>query len=610
MEYMKKLIEVALPLEAINRESAREKSIRHGHPSTLHLWWSRKPLATARAVLFASLVDDPSSHPELFPTDKEQEEERQRLFRIIERLVIWENPHNEQVLTEARAEIMNSTGGNPPAVLDPFCGGGSILLEAQRLGLKAFGSDLNPVAVLVTKALVEIPPKFSGMPPVNPKVRAELNATIGWKGAKGLAEDVRYYGQWMREEALKRIAHLYPTVRLPKEQGNGQAAVIAWLWARTVKCPNPACGCEMPLTSKWWLSKKKGKEAWVEPVIKESRIEYEVRYGKGPVPEGTVNRKGAKCICCGAPANFDYIRAEGKVGRMKAEMLAVVAEGLNGRVYLSVVEEQVKSAHVPKPEYFPDAELPTNPRDFKTPNYGMTRFSDLFTNRQLTALATFSQLVGKAREKIKNDALSTGINIDKAQEYAKAVSVYLAFAVDKLADRCSTICSWDVTRDGIRNTFARQAIPMVWDFAEVNPFSNSSGNFLNCLEWCEKYLRYANPKALGFVRQKNAIEGFALDEDVVVSTDPPYYDNIGYADLSDFFYIWLRQSLKQVYPELFSTVLVPKAAELIATPYRFDGDKQKAKEFFEDGFPIVMYLKHLRECLTMNSSSSDGPRPC
>ncbi len=258
MSSRKKLIEVALPLVAINEASAREKSIRHGHPSTLHLWWARRPLAACRAVLFASLVDDPSEHPEEFPDEQAQTQERERLFRLIEQLVKWESSTDENTLQQARAEIRKSTGSNPPPVLDPFAGGGSIPLEAQRLGLEAHASDLNPVAVLINKALIEIPPKFAGRPPVNPQARQSLMGG-DWHGARGLADDIRYYGKWMRDEAEKRIGHLYPRVTLPKEYGGGEATVIAWLWTRTVTCPNPACSAKMPLVRSFYLSTKKGK---------------------------------------------------------------------------------------------------------------------------------------------------------------------------------------------------------------------------------------------------------------------------------------------------------------------------------------------------------------
>jgi putative DNA methylase len=402
--YRKKLIEVALPLEAINAESAREKSIRHGHPSTLHLWWARRPLAACRAVLFASLVDDPSALPEQFPTLEVQEAERQRLFRIIEKMVKWENVNNEEVMDAARAEIMRSTGGNPPPVLDPFCGGGSIPLEAQRLGLEAHASDLNPVAVLITKALIEIPPKFANLPPVHPGDKMART----WKGAQGLAEDVRYYGKWMRDEAFKRIGHLYPKVRLPKEHGGGEATVIAWIWARTVTCPNPACGARMPLISSFALSTKKGKEAWVEPLIDQAAktVRFTVKSGAGTLPDGTVNRNGARCIVCEMPVPFEYVRAEGKAGRLGAQMIAIVAEGQRGRTFVPPAQCQEAIAQEARSTWQPDTSLPDGALGFRVQSYGMTKHSHLFSGRQLVALTTFSDLVSEARQQVLNDALS------------------------------------------------------------------------------------------------------------------------------------------------------------------------------------------------------------
>ena len=588
---IKKLIEVALPLEAINKESAREKSIRHGHPSTLHLWWARRPLAAARAVIWSSLVDDPSSHPELFPTEEEQTQERQRLFAILEELVKWENSNNKEVLNEAKAEIMKSTNGNPPALLDPFAGGGAIPLEAQRLGLEAHASDLNPVAVMINKAMIEIPPRFAGMAPVNPEAQASIGGSEAWSGAQGLAEDVRYYGEWMKQEAYKRIGHLYPKVKVPEEQGGGKATVIAWIWARTVKCPNPACGCEMPLVRSFELSKKKGKAAWVEPVFDSERAEYLMHHDGKPQLGGTVNRKGAVCACCAAPVEFPYIREEGRQGRIGERLVAVVAEGKNRRIYITADEIQMLAAKVAKPDDYPQAAIPNNPRDFKTPNYGMSDFSELFTNRQLTALTTFSALVAEAQKKATEDAITAGMLEDHGPladggsgtaAYGQAVGIYLSFVISKLADRGSTICSWDSSRDGLRNTFGRQAMPMVWDYAEGNPFSNSSGCFDNMIDWITKCIRLLPAQNNGVVQQCDAQSDIGLRE-LMVSTDPPYYDNIGYADLSDFFYVWMRRTLKDTYPKLFRTVLVPKAEELVATPYRFEGSIERAKEYFEDG---------------------------
>lgn len=572
--YKKKLIEVALPLEEINHHAAREKSIRHGHPSTLHLWWARRPLAACRAVLFASLVDDPSAHPEKFPTEEAQRKERDRLLDILKRLVPWEASNDPDVLAEARREILASTGGNPPPVLDPFCGGGSIPLEAQRLGLKAYASDLNPVAVLITKALVEIPPKFANQPPINPEARSRIGGDQNWRGAAGLAEDVRYYGEWMRDRAFERIGHLYPKVKLPKEQGGGEATVIAWLWARTVKCPNPACGAQMPLVRSFVLSNK--RNIYVEPVVDRARksVEFRVRQG-GKAPEGTVNRRGARCIVCGRPVPFDHVRAEGKAGRMSAQLMAIVAEGKVGRIYLPADPTHATAAAAASPTWVPAFDLPHDPRHFNTPNYGMRRFSDLFTPRQLVALVTFSDLVGEARAKLLADGAS--------DDYANAVSTYLALAVDKAADYWSSICTWHSSRETIRNTFARQAMPMVWDFAECNPFSDSTGNWGGCLDWPREVLELLPTYKASVVQQADAVDLPGQPRELLCSTDPPYYDNIGYADLSDFFYVWLRRSLKDLYPELFRTVLTPKAEELVATPYRFKGDPQQAQRFFEDG---------------------------
>lgn len=591
----KKLIEVALPLEKINAESAREKSIRHGHPSTLHLWWARRPLAAARAVIWSSLVDDPSSHPEKFPTEEDQNKERQRLFKILEDLVVWENSNNEDILNAAKAEILKSTDNNPPALLDPFAGGGAIPLEAQRLGLEAHAHDLNPVAVTINKAMIEIPPRFAGKAPVNPDAQVSAMRN-GWSRAQGLAEDVRYYGEWMKQEAYKRIGHLYPKVKVPHEQGGGEATVIAWIWARTVKCPNPACGCEMPLASSFVLSKKKGKEAWIEPQFdyEAKKITYKVRLGKGKVPEAPKTARGAKfkCIMCGETTTDDYIKQESVNGRMGSVLMGIVAEGKHGRLYVSPTEEHVLTAQCSKPEgEYPEQRLPYDPRNIWCVNYGLDTYDKLFTNRQLTALTTFSELVSEAQAKAEADAVAAGMKNDHlplcnggdgARAYGEAVGVYLAFAVDKAANLWSSICGWMNDRGAFRETFARQAIPMTWDFAEANPFSGSGGSFELFLARCADTIEYFPLSLEGIAQQFDAQSDCGL-RNIMISTDPPYYDNIGYADLSDFFYVWMRQSLKDTYPELFSTMLVPKVEELIATPYRHDGSVENAKSFFEDG---------------------------
>lgn len=599
----RKLIEVALPLEAINREAAREKSIRHGHPSTLHLWWARRPLATARAVLFAQLVDDPASRPEAEEiADPEERDhwiraERARLFRMIEKLVKWENTTNTELLKEAHEEILRSTDGNPPPIVDPFAGGGTIPLEAQRLGLEARASDLNPVAVLINKALIEIPPKFAGQAPVFPDV---AGSKLGeWPNATGLADDVRRYGQWMRDEAEKRIGHLYPKAKL---DDGSDATVIAWIWARTVTCPNPACGIEMPLVKSWWLGKKKGKEAYVVPEVVdgpgqkkvEFRIGHDPKKGPSKDEDGTVGRSGAECAACATAVDLKYLRSEACAGRMGAALLATVAEGNRRRVYLPPTDDAIDAANVGVPANTPAASIPPKAPSFRVQAYGMTKWSDLFTNRQLTALTTFSDLVSEARERLLADAQAAGMPVGErlvdggtsAAAYADAVSTYLGFAISRLTNKNSTICSWDSSTkmEAVRSVFARQALPMSWDFAEANPWGGSSGDFAEDLQWVTRVLDRLTGSVRACAGQADAADrGY---EGQLISTDPPYYDNIGYSDLSDFFYVWLRRSLQPIHPTILGTMLVPKAEELVANPYRHDGTAG-AKQFFEDGFRHV-----------------------
>lgn len=574
-EYKKKLIEVALPLEVINRESAREKAIRHGHPSTLHLWWARRPLVACRAVLFASLVDDPSAHVDQFPTEDDQERERQRLFRIIEDLVKWENSTNETVIAAARAEIMRSTDGNPPPVLDPFCGGGSIPLEAQRLGLEAYGSDLNPVAVLITKAMIELPPKFASLPPVNPDATAKLG-NAGWSGAQGLANDVRYYGRWMRDAAVRHIGHLYPTVTLPSEHGGGEATVIAWLWARTVKCPNPACGVAMPLVRSFTLSSKKGRETFIEPIVDNGEIQFEIRRGT-KAPEGTVGRNGAKCVRCDSTVPLAYIREEGQASRLGVQMMAIVASGNRRRIYLPPDAKHTSTAAAASPDGAPDTELPTRALGFRVQGYGMARHRDLLTDRQLASLVELASLVDGARGQLLEDGADG--------EYANAVATYLALGVSKVANRSNMIASWMSSVECPGHMFARQTVSMSWDYAEANVLTGPSGSFLSMIDNTAAGLEAIGgwtARMPGSVDQLDA-KASVERQRFLVSTDPPYYDNVGFADLSDFFYIWLRQAAQSIYPSLFSTLLTPKDAEVIASPERFGGDRERAEKHFEKG---------------------------
>ena len=690
MKIKKKLIEVALPLNAINTASAREKSIRHGHPSTLHLWWARRPLAAARAVIFAQMVDDPSGYVDVLLSDPKKkraaereckkrvaghaakralarddaiaepqptleeviaEQERDRLFAIIEDFVLWENTTNEEVLEPARREIWQSwrracaeNAAHPraaeifdrhtlPAFHDPFAGGGALPLEAQRLGLEAHASDLNPVAVLINKAMIEIPPKFAGRPQVNPAARQE-KSLIGreWKGAQGLAEDVRYYGQWMREEAEKRIGHLYPKVEITEkmvaerpdlERYKGrELTVIAWLWARTVKSPNPAfADVDIPLVSTFMLSTKKGKEAYVNPVIEGRGYRFTVKVWKPPDTDaataGTKLSRGAnfQCVMSGSPITGDYIKAEGQAKRMGARLMAIVAEGDRGRVYLAPTAEHEETSGKAMPEWRPEGDVPARLTGGTCVPYGLSTWADLFTPRQLVALTTFSDLVTEARARVERDAIVAGLPDDSTPlrdggtgdtAYAEAVGVYLAFALSKQADLGNSLCRWEPIAQCPRQLFGRQAIPMVWDYAEGNPLGNNSGSWAvfvdGIVKAFSKAFEFVQTSTSGRCRQADAGTQ-SISSGKVASTDPPYYDNIGYADLSDFFYVWLRRSLRPVFPELFATLAVPKAEELVATPYRH-GNKEKAETFFlagmgqamqrlagqtHPGFPVTIY---------------------
>ena len=621
--YRKKLIEVDLPLDDINRESAREKSIRHGHPSTLHLWWARRPLAACRAVIFASMVDDPSSCPDEFPTEEEQRAERERLHGIITQLVKWESTDENQpaardLLAEVRYEIARSVARSrgkiaPPAptgrdastsggesevldylrehtlpIYDPFAGGGSIPLEAQRLGLNAIASDLNPVAVLINKALIELPPKFKHRPPVNPEADP-IGTTVGkgrkqqrlpWRGASGLADDIRYYGAWMREEAFKRIGHLYPKVKLPD---GSEATVIAWLWARTVPCANPACGLQMPLLKTFQLSKKKNNEHWTRPVVdyEAKRVSFVVQNHNEGVPDrGTVDRHGALCIACNNAAPLSYVREQGRIGNMGEQMTAIVAEGESGRFYASPNDEHIQTARFAEPTWKPTGNLPDRALGFRVQRYGFTQWHQLFTKRQLTALATFNNLQTAVRRQIIQD----GGN----DNYANAICTYLALAFGREVDMCCSFDRWHNSGEKITGVFGRQAISMIWDFAESNPFSDSTGNWMAHIEWVAKVVKRlpadANSSA---AHQADASTTIHAKDGPVIVTDPPYYDNIGYADLSDFFYVWLRPLLRDIYPDLFAGILTPKAEEITAIPARFETPRQRFEDLLNKTLKLI-----------------------
>ncbi|HEV2365723.1 MAG TPA: DUF1156 domain-containing protein [Caulobacteraceae bacterium] len=663
----KKLIEVSMPLEAINAASGREKSIRHGHPSTLHLWWARRPLAACRAVLFGQLVDDPSAWPDQFPTEEAQERERERLHDVIRAFVEWpgskpsEQAKWQRALDAARLEIARSIArcrgeespSGPPGVLaylaehappvyDPFCGGGSIPLEAQRLGLRAYGSDLNPVAVLISKALVEIPPTFAGIAPIHPGAERDLRH---WQGAQGLAKDVRFYGEWMRDQAMARLGSLYPDATL---RDGRKATVIAWLWARTVRSPDPSVrGAMVPLASSFVLSAKAGREAVVRVLRDPSASDgwhFAVKSGDVATVELEAARHGTKgkgsnfsCVLSGAPIYGEYIRSEGRSGRLGSRLMAIVAEGNRERLYLSPTpdhEAAAKSAGTfgitgdeaiasAARRTFLSGATPAKLTGGTCHIYGLDTWGSLFTARQIVALTTLSDLVGAARAKVRADAEeqfgARGLTEDHRSlvdggkgphAYADAVATYLGLLISRRTDRNNSLCTWDsgpvstkastggsARTASVRSTFTRQAIPMTWDFAEASPFSESGGGFLSGIDWVVAAIERTPAAPSGSIFHVDAAANSYPVHPVVVSTDPPYYDNIGYADLSDFFYVWLRRSLSDVWPNLFRRLQTPKQEELVATAYRFGG-REAAEAHFMAGMSRA--LRAVREASVPN----------
>ncbi|WP_246584436.1 DUF1156 domain-containing protein [Thermus brevis] len=599
----KKLIEVALPLPEINDASAYDMMPGIGaHPKGIHLWWGRKALPACRAFLFASVVDDPSSHPERFPTEEAQAAERERLFGIIRRMMQKQLHKHPEVYAEARAEMLKYCDGKLPPVLDPFAGGGSIPLEAARLGFEAYAGDLNPVAVLLNKVYLEIVPRWTDHPPVNPEDRRKIGGTGGWRGASGLAADVRYYGQVILERARKKIGHLYPPVKVTEEMAaehphlkpyvGKELPVIAWIWARTVPSPNPAArGAHVPLMSTFWLSSKKGSEAWLEPVVDRTRNTWSFRVRTGAPKDRETVKAGTKtgraqfrCLLTGDPISDDYIKKEGQAGRLRERLVAIVADTGRGRVYLPATEEHQVIARRAEPGWRPEGIMPNNPRWFSPPLVGLTDYGDLFTPRQLTAMVTLSDLIREVRADVRRDALAAGLSEANADAYTADVVTFLAMALDRCACFNTSLCRWGPSNEKVMNIFDRQAIPMLWDFGEANTLGDSVGAWVTCAQYVAECIETVGTKQESHARLIDAARPWDGLRNVLISTDPPYYDNIGYAALSDFFYVWLRRTIGDLYPDLFATILVPKEPELVAAPERFNGDRLKAKEHFEQGF--------------------------
>lgn len=582
----KKLIEVALPLPEINDASAYDKMPGIGaHPKVIHQWWARLPLPSARAVLFSSVVDDPSSHPEKFPTEEAQAAERERLFGIVRDLMQKKLHDKPEVYARARAEMLAHTGGKLPDMLDPFSGGGSIPLEAARLGFVAHAADLNPVAVLLNKCNLELVPRWLGQKPINPNMRGDMiKSQISRSGAWGLAEDVRYYGDVIRKQAMEKIGHLYPQITLPKEYGEKKANVIAWRWAKTIQCPNPACGARTPLVRSFWLCRKKPNYIHIKPHIIGKSLNFYIKY-TGDAEKETTSAKGARCLFCEQPISKAKVRESAIEHGITDIPLAIVADTGRGRIYLSCESERVPT--ITKPEVSGIEQNMTNDRRwFSPPLYGLPQFSDIFSPRQLTALTTFSDLIRAIPEIIDSDAKAAGLSDDDASAYTVTVTTFLALALDRCADFNNNLCTWNASNQKIMHLFGRQAIPMVWDFAEANILGNSVGAWQTCMEYVSDCIEVIGGTSIqsGDACQIDAAGTWNNVHGILVSTDPPYYDNIGYAALSDFFYVWLRRTIGELYPDLFNTIVVPKTPELTASPERFAGNKEQAKEHFESGF--------------------------
>lgn len=597
----KKLIETALPTSVINQEAEREKTARGGMPSGVHMWWSRRPMAAARSTIFASIVDDPAEHPELYPTEEAQRSERKRLLQMIAELAKVENDSNEELLTAAKKEIMRYAAGMVPTVYDPFVGGGAIPVEAQRLGLKSEAADLNPVAVMITKLVADIPARFSDTVPVHPRMDLRIDFPV--PGVGGFAEDVQYYGNWILAEAREKIGYLYPDVISPDTGKDLQ--VSTWIWARTVKCPNPSCGCEIPLSSSYDLAKKKGSEAWVEPITEDGAIRFRIH--REPNTSGKVKPKVAqtavfKCPVCGEITPDAYVKECGVNHQIHSQLIAIVADEEKKRLYMPSTPEHEASANVQAPVNVPHGALPIYPRRFAPPSFGLTDYADLFTNRQLVFLTTMMQLAREAQDEAEkhaaekgfaNDGISFAAGGHGALAYAEAVRMALVLTVSKLLDRCSNICSWDSSGGGsLRNVFSRAAMPMIWDYAEANPFASASGSFANALaRTCESIAALPAGISSNTVVHDGTLPNQVRD--AILNTELPFYDKAGYADLSDFFYVWLRYGLGDIYPDYFRSEVTAKKEELTAFSYRWSGDKAQANAFYVEGMHLA--LKNLYE---------------
>jgi putative DNA methylase len=575
MKDNKRFIEQSFPVKEVSVESAREKNIRHGHISTLHIWWARRPLAASRATAYAALIPAPEN-------DMEWDKKRQFIIDLSK----WENSLNPVLIEKARKDILEANGGTPLKVLDPFAGGGAIPLEALRLGCETYAGEYNPVAVLILKATLEYPQKYGKVSKEDEKWE-ELERENRSKNP--LLEDVKKWGNWVLEEAKEEIGRFYP------EEKDGSIPV-GYIWARTIPCQNPSCNAEIPLMRQFWLAKKENKRVTLKPFVNNGKVEFEIVENPDFDPtKGTVKGAVARCLVCGSTVDANTTRKLFQEGKASQRMVAVVLHHpkKKGKTYriatesdVEVFEEAEKYLEKKRAKLMeewgidpvPDEELP--PKEtlgFRVQRYGILKWGDLFNSRQKLALITFLEKVRLAYKKMIEEGYE--------EEYAKAVGSYLALGLGRMTDYFNTLCIWDNGQERTVHVFGRQALPMVWDYSELNPLSSTVGGWESMafrriwkvIEFLSK-IDSLNPS---IVFQSSATSPPYPDNYFdAVFTDPPYYDNVPYSYLSDFFYVWLKRTIGDLYPDLFSTPLTPKSKEIVA--YTNDRTWEEAKTYFED----------------------------
>ena len=596
-QYKKKLIEVAMPLNSINKACDYEKKPGIGpHPRGIHHWWARRPHTAARAFLFAQLIDDPISRPEDFKTEEDQKQERKRLMSIIEKLSEWKSNNNDKFFFEIRSELKKSIGNDFPIILDPFSGGCTIPLEGKRMGLEVHGSDLSAVSTILGKSMIEINELFQNMPPLNPNG----NLKNHYRGFEGLAEDFKYYGFEVIKNCKQKLKSNYETENI-KDNRYKNSDIVAWIWTNTVASPDPSLnGLHVPLVKSFDLVTSRGNRVWIKPLVQGDRYSFRVlseldgcKYEK---IEGTIGRHGGRCIVSGSAITLDYIRNEGKKGLLSQKLMAVCVKGKGRKNYFSPPLNYEKNIFLNSKIEYINCPIEHWPGSTNCVVYGRTKFQDLFSSRQLNSLIQFSLEIKKIEKQIFNEIKNKlelytkekKINLDLvSKEYLKLIMTFLAFTLSRALDFNNMHCRWSASNEKIMQLFARGAIPMCWDFGEANLFEDVVGGFPKIIDYqakCIETLFVNNGK--GRIIQSDAREA-VIPKNSILNTDPPYYDNIPYSNLADFFHVWLKKTIGHLYPDELSTLSSPKETELVANQFRFGG-KELADKTFLDGMTFVI----------------------